>query len=111
MTFLRPNRSATMPVSGAVMATAMVDTVTTSPMAPADAWKAFANSGSKGCGANRVRNAQNPANTTAAVRVRAWGGAASRAPGHATGTGSAISSIIDAAGSEAPADALGPAPR
>ena len=37
ITFLRPKRSATLPASGAATATAMVVTVTTNPMVPADA--------------------------------------------------------------------------
>src|SRR5271157_374355 len=72
ITLLRPKRSAMAPVSGAEIATAMVDTVTTQPTVPAEAPKALASSGRSGCGANRLRNAQKPASTTAAVRVREW---------------------------------------
>src|ERR1039458_3621954 len=64
ITLLRPKRSAIAPVSGAVMATAMVDTVTTQPTAAAEAPKAFARSGRGGWRADRLRNAQKPARTT-----------------------------------------------
>src|SRR5690348_7690328 len=69
MTRLRPNRSATMPANGAASATASVDAVTTRLMRPGVTSKALASMGSSGCGAKMVRKAQNPAKTTAAVRV------------------------------------------
>ena len=70
ITRLRPRRSASTPAKGAARATAMVDAVTTRLMAAADAWNVAASIGSSGCGAKSVRNAQKPAHTTAAVRVR-----------------------------------------
>src|ERR1019366_2854024 len=91
ITLLRPKRSAIAPVSGAVMATAMVDTVTTQPTAEAEAPKAFASSGRSGCGANRLRNAKKPASTTAVVRVRVWVRAAE------AGAGPDIHSIMNGA--------------
>src|SRR5438067_5720562 len=64
-----------MPANGAASATASVDAVTTRLMRPGETSNAFASIGSNGCGAKMVRKAQNPANTTAAVRVRECGAA------------------------------------
>src|ERR1019366_8267930 len=97
ITLLRPKRSAMAPVSGAEMATAMVDTVITQPTAAAEAPKALASSGRSGCGANRLRNAQKPASTTAAGRGRGWVRAAK------AGAGPDIHSIMNGA----PGDVLG----
>src|SRR5258705_8776056 len=69
MTRLRPKRSATMPANGAASATASVEAVTTRLMRPGVTSNALASMGSIGCGAKMVRKAQNPAKTTAAVRV------------------------------------------
>lgn len=69
ITRLRPKRSATEPANGAENATASVDIVTTKLIAAAETRNSFASIGSRGCGANNVTNAQNPAKTTAAVRV------------------------------------------
>ena len=66
----RPSRSDTRPARGAASATATVDAVMTRPTAAAEARNPAARRGNKGCGANNVRNAQMPAHTTAAVRVR-----------------------------------------
>ena len=69
ITRLRPNRSATTPANGAAIATASVEAVTTRLIAPAETRNSRASMGSRGCGAKSVTNAQNPAKTTAAVRV------------------------------------------
>ena len=69
ITRLRPKRSATTPASGAAIATASVEAVTTRLMAAAETRNSRASMGSRGCGANSVTNAQNPAKTTAAVRA------------------------------------------
>ena len=69
ITRLRPKRSATTPAKGAAIATASVEAVTTRLIAAGETRNSRASIGSSGCGANSVTNAQNPANTTAAVRV------------------------------------------
>ena len=69
ITRLRPKRSATTPARGAAIATARVEAVTTRLIAAAETRNSRASMGSSGCGAKIVTNAQNPANTTAAVRV------------------------------------------
>src|ERR1019366_4997711 len=72
MTRLRPKRSATTPAKGAAIATASVEADTTRLIAAAETRNSRASMGNSGCGANSVRKAQNPANTTAAVRVVEW---------------------------------------
>ena len=70
ITCLRPRRSEIAPANGPARATARVDAVTTRLAAAADTWNVAASIGSSGCGAKSVKNAQKPAHTTAAVRVR-----------------------------------------
>src|ERR1039457_424943 len=82
MTRLRPKRSATTPAKGAAIATASVEADTTRLIAAAETRNSRASMGNSGCGANSVRKAQNPANTTAAVRVVEWAVAGGSIPFH-----------------------------
>src|SRR5690242_14001975 len=68
MTRLRPKRSATKPAQGAESSTPNVDAETIQLTRAADTPNSCESMGSRGCGANSARNAQKPANTTAAVR-------------------------------------------
>ena len=54
-------------VGAQASATAEVVIVISKLTCPGDLWKALANSGNRGCGACRARNAQNPARLTAIV--------------------------------------------
>src|ERR1035438_3065090 len=98
ITRLRPKRSATTPAKGAAKATASVEAVTTRLMAAAETRNSRASKGNSGCGAKSVTKAQNPANTTAAVRAVECGVACEGIPSIMPGAGPplCVSTVVQA---------------